>query len=369
MAMNNKTKNIIITSTFIVFFAVITLLIIFHKPNEISEKERRKLSMLPKFTLENMLSSKYMDDFDKYTLDQFPYRDAFRRLKAISHFYVFRQKDNNGIFITENTVLKLEYPLKESSVINAAQKFESLYDTYFVGKDMSVYYSVIPDKNFFVAESKGYPSIDYKKLVSILKNNIDRIEYIDIFDCLSIEDYYSTDTHWRQERLASVVERISEKMGFFEQLTKKYTINKFNPFYGVYYGQAAISMEPDTLYYLTNDIIDSCKVYNYETKKYSDVYDMEKLDSRDPFEMFLSGATPLLTIENPNAKSSKELVVFRDSFGSSIAPLFLEAYSKITLIDIRYITSDYLGSFITFDSQDVLFLYSSLVINNSTMLK
>jgi hypothetical protein len=212
-------------------------------------------------------------------------------------------------------------------------------------------------------------NVTTEKLVSLLKENIDSMKYIDIFDCLSIEDYYSTDTHWRQEKLTDAVERIATEMGFFERLTGKYTLNKFSPFYGVYYGQAALPMASDTIYYLTNDITDSCTVYNYETDKYSDIYDMEKRDSNDPYEMFLSGASPLLMIENPNAETDKELVIFRDSFGSSIAPLFVEAYSKITLIDIRYITSDYLGSFITFNNQDVLFLYSTLVINNSTMLK
>ena len=39
--------------------------------------------------------------------------------------------------------------------------------------------------------------------------------------------------------------------------------------------------------------------------------------------------------------------------------------SKITLVDIRYISPAYLGRFIEFDGQDVLFLYSTLVLNNS----
>ncbi|MGB4658741.1 MAG: DHHW family protein [Mobilitalea sp.] len=367
--MNDRTKNITVTIVFIVFFAITTLLILFHKPNEISENERRKLAQLPELSGENILSSKYMDEFDKYTLDQFPFRDTFRHLKVVTQLSVFHQKDNNGIYIVDNTVSKIEYPLKENSVINAADKFKDLYDTYCLGKDVTVYYSIIPDKNYFIAKANGYPSMDYDRLVTLLKKNLDSMKYIDIFDCLSIEDYYSTDTHWRQEKLTDAVERIAKEMGFFERLTGKYKVNKVSPFYGVYYGQAALPMEADTIYYLTNDITDSCKVYNYETDKYSDIYDLEKSGSNDPYEMFLSGAVPLLTIENPNAESNKELVIFRDSFGSSISPLFAEAYSKITLIDIRYIASDYLENFITFDKQDVLFLYSTLVINNSTMLK
>ena len=85
--------------------------------------------------------------------------------------------------------------------------------------------------------------------------------------------------------------------------------------------------------------------------------------------MFLSGSLSLITIENPNATTDKELVIFRDSFGSSIAPLLVEGYAKITLVDIRYITSDLVGRFIDFENQDVLFLYSTLVLNNSVTLK
>ena len=367
--MNDKTKNIIVTIVFILFFAIIDIFIVFHKPTEISKSERRKLDMKPQITKENIFSSDYMKDFDKYSLDQFPFRDTFRQLKVLTQLYVFHKMDNNGIYVIDNTVSKLEYPLNESSIINAADKFEYLYDTYFSGKDMNVYYSIIPDKNYFLAESNGYPTMDYKKLVSLLKMNINNLKYIDLFDCLSIEDYYSTDTHWRQEKIDDTVERIATDMGFYKRLSGKYEINKFSPFYGVYYGQSALPMKPDTIYYRTNDVIDNCIVYNYETNEYSTIYNMKRSGSDDAYDIFLSGATPLITIENPSAKTDKELVIFRDSFGSSIAPLFVEAYSKITLVDIRYITSNYLERFINFDKQDVLFLYSTLVINNSTMLK
>jgi hypothetical protein len=96
---------------------------------------------------------------------------------------------------------------------------------------------------------------------------------------------------------------------------------------------------------------------------------MEKLHSRDAYEMFLLGASPILYLDNPNATSDRELVVFRDSFGSSLVPLLAEGYAKITLVDTRYINSDYVGNYVAFDNQDVLFLYSTLILNNSSMLK
>ena len=62
-------------------------------------------------------------------------------------------------------------------------------------------------------------------------------------------------------------------------------------------------------------------------------------------------------------------MIFRDSFASSLAPLLLDGYAKITLVDIRYLPSVRLGSFLTFIDQDVLFLYSVNVLNTSATIK
>ena len=61
--------------------------------------------------------------------------------------------------------------------------------------------------------------------------------------------------------------------------------------------------------------------------------------------------------------------MFRDSFGSSLAPLLVDGYAKITLVDIRYISPALLDRFIAFDDQDVLFLYSVSILNSSETIK
>ena len=74
-------------------------------------------------------------------------------------------------------------------------------------------------------------------------------------------------------------------------------------------------------------------------------------------------------IYNDNSDTDKELVIFRDSFGSSITPLLIPYYSKITLIDNRYITSSQYKNLIEWTNQDILFMYSTLIVNNSSTLK
>ena len=141
------------------------------------------------------------------------------------------------------------------------------------------------------------------------------------------------------------------------------------PFYGVYRGQSALPMEPDRLAYLTNDIIGSCRVYDYENSAYLPVYTLEKADGSDPYEIFLSGPKSLLRIENPNAQTERKLLVIRDSFAARLLPLLAEGYSEITLVDIRYLSPSMLGKFIDFTAQDVLFLYSTSVLNDSATIK
>lgn len=337
---------------------------------DISLSERRKLAQFPVVSVDSILSGKFMSGFEKYTLDQFPLRDSFRTLKAVSSFFVFSQKDNNDIYIADGYAAKLEYPLNEGSVTSAADKFQYLYNTYMKEKNMHVYLSIVPDKGYFLAENSGYPSMDYDRLFALIQANMPFAKYIDITGCLELSDYYKADPHWKQEEIVDVAGKLAEYMGMKGLISGNYSkITADLPFYGAYYGQSALPLKSETITYLTNRILDSCRVYNAETNETGGIYNMDKLQRRDPYEMFLSGASPILYIENPNAVSDRELIVFRDSFGSSLIPLLAEGYTKVTLVDTRYISSNYVGDYVTFENQDVLFLYSTLVLNNSMVLK
>lgn len=335
---------------------------------ESSMTERRKLEQFPELTMETLAKGEFMTDFEKYTLDQFPLRDEFRSLKAWVSQHIFGKSDNNGIYVADGYAVKMEYPLKESSLENAGEKFEKIYEKYLKENSGKIYLSLIPDKNYFLAENSGHLQMDYEKFFLKMQEEMPYAEYVDITDLLSVEDYYQTDVHWRQEALVDVALRLGSEMGVNPDST--YEIKKLEEdFYGVYFGQSALNLLGETFYYLTNDLLDQCSVYNYENNQTLSIYDMEKAKGADPYEIFLSGPVSLLKIENPNAETEKELIVFRDSFGSSLVPLLAENYRSITLIDIRYIQSDFLSNFVDFTDKDVLFLYSTVVLNNSETLK
>ena len=336
--------------------------------NPSSVSERRPLAQFPGISVENLTNGSFMEKFEDYTLDQFPLRDTFRRLKAGFHTGVLLQKDNNGIYITGDQAAKLEYPLSEPSVDHALAVMKKIREKYL--QDSRVFLSVIPDKGYYLAEPNGYPAMDYEKLLGILADGMEDVSYVNLIDRLNKDSYYATDTHWRQEKLLGVAERLCEALGVATPKPEDFRpVMQNRPFYGVYYGQAALPMAPDELVWMESELLKDCKVYNYETGKYGSVYDSAKLEGNDLYETFLSGPVSLLTIENPHAETDKELIIFRDSFGSSIAPLLVQGYKTVTLVDVRYISSAMLDRFIDFHGQDVLFLYSTLVLNNSNQMQ
>lgn len=365
----NKIKSVLTIVLSLGFIAVFAVWGIVESDKSESISERRLLAKFPTFSLETVSDGSFMTGFEKYMLDHFPLRDGFRSLKAYAVKNIFLQKDNNGLYTAEEHIAKLDFSENTDSAEYAAKRFSAVCEKYFSQTNANIYLSLIPDKNYFLARQNGYPDLDYEKLKQTLKNNFDRAEYIDIFATLSEDDYYFTDSHWRQERLADTANTLAQGMG--TSIPDDYVKNDADvPFYGVYYGQAALEHESERLFYLTNDAIDEMTAYDHETDKTIPIYDLDAAKGRDPYEMFLGGAKSVITLENPNADTERELVIFRDSFGSSIAPLLAQGYSKVTLVDIRYISVANVGRVVNFaPNSDVLFLYSTSVINNSETIK
>ena len=334
-------------------------------PAEVSDAERRPLEQFPAVSGESLLSGQFMKDFADYAVDQFPLRDGFRTLNAYLTYYLLGQTDNNGIYLHDGYAAKMDYPLDEGSVSNALTRFAELYELYL--KDSKVHFALVPDKSYYLAEEAGVLSIDYDALYARVAERLPWAELIDLRPNLDIEDYYRTDTHWRQEQIIPAAQAIAEKLGVTVPEFQQMAIDR--PFYGVYYGQAALPMEPDTMYYLTNPVLENCTVTIHDSGTTAAVLDTTKLGSRDLYDVFLSGGAAVLEISNPAGVAGKELIVFRDSFGSSMVPLLLNDYETVWVLDTRYVNPAMLGNFVDFRGQDVLFLYSTLILNSSSALR
>lgn len=375
--MSDKIRNIVSTvavSLFIGVFAVLSVMKLWN-PGEYSDVEKRPLAQLPTdVTAEQLLANKNYKDpvtgvekespikqFENFTVDQFPLREFFRNIKVNFVLNVLGIKENNGYAEEDGSIAQIETEFVPENVEHQLGRIEYIYEKYLIESDGEVYFCLIPDKTYFFGRDYGYPTRDYDALKAELERRFPDMQKIEIFDKLTLEDYYKTDWHWAQHKLLGVQEALAEGLGI--TVSGEYVENVLSDFRGGYTDMSALYPNAEELIYLTNDILDSCTVYDYETNKTMGLYNFDLYESKVQYDFFLSGSRSLLRIDNPNAAEQREIVIFRDSFGANIIPLLAEGYSSIYVVDIRYIMPDVVPRVIGgFEGKDVLFLYSATVL-------
>lgn len=329
--------------------------------------ERRQLAQKPEYDAEAGISD-YVSDWEDYLVDQFALRDEFRFMKSIFARVILRASDVNGYFVKDGSEAELLYPTNTAHIESNLSTLEGVRSELFA--DAHAYFALIPDKSVYLDAPLG---LDY----GFIRQTADELlaaESIDLTGALTAEDFYRTDIHWKQENLKAVYELFRERLN--PDLPAWETLDaerkSAGDFYGVLYGQAAYPMTPDELNYLTGDWLEGCTLKVIDTGKDAEIYQPEKASGDDPYDLYMGGEVAMAVLENPNVQNGRELVLLRDSFGRSIAPLLAAGYEKITLIDLRWVKAAYLPQLTQYlpvngaDGRriDLLVLLSGQVLNS-----
>lgn len=367
MKCNKKNSYaIVLCCSLFLFLTAFGLLAVLCADQTYSRTERRRLAQKPELSVSSFFQGNFQEDAAEYLPDQFPLREVFRSAKALFVTYVLGQSDTNDLVQYQGGLYQISDALQENRVVQNADNFSRIRERYF--PDAMVYYAVIPDKNYFLPEGTC-PRLDYEKLYQLMNQHMTDMQEISIAEYLELSDYYRTDLHWKQEELLPAAEALLTQMNVTD--SEKYDIITFcEEFYGAYYGQAALPCEPDTLCYLTNESIKQAKVIDFEkgSDQTGQMYELNSMTHIDPYDLYLNGPRAILEIENPGQHNGRELFLFRDSFGSSMAPLLIGGYERVTLIDLRYVSADLLGNYIKFPEDcDVLFLYNTSLLNSNSL--
>jgi len=350
-------KDKIISVGFLLIIFGFLLLGVIIKDEDISYSERRRLKTF------NSLKEDFIGNIDDYLNDQAPFRNTFIKINSFFDRYFLGNKENNDVYFYDGYIIEKNYPLKKQNVDNFVKKLNYINENYL--ENCQRFYTIIPDKSYFLDNNK-YLKMDYEYIISTLKDNID-MPYIDVTSKFLLEDYYKTDIHLKQPTYFKMIEELDKYLAFDYQEVL-YDENYYPEFNGSSIFKVPFFTKPDEMIYLTNDIIEEALVWHleYQNKK---VYDLDKINGMDSYNVFLSGPSALIKIDNKQALSNKELIIFRDSFASSLTPLLIPYYKKITLIDLRYIKMDIVKDYVDFNNKDVLFMYSTLLVNESNILK
>ena len=192
--------------------------------------------------------------FDKYTTDQFTYRDNLRKLKVETELNIFKKKDYNNLYEYNGYIINQEYPLNEKSIENLSNKVKQIANQYLT-ENNNVYFTIVPDKNYFVNDNNL--KIDYDLLESKMKENLDFATYIKILDKLNLTDYYKTDSHWKQENIQKVADELLKGMNNYS--SSSYNVENIAKFKGTYAYRVPVNTDFDEINIMTNDILKKCQ--------------------------------------------------------------------------------------------------------------
>lgn len=329
-----------------------------------SDMENRRLEQVPKFSFEKLSKGEFTSNFEKYTSDQFPFRDFFIGIKSNCE-RILGKKENNDVFLGKDGYLMEKFNKPDDE--NLESKIDAINSFSRNNPNTNKYFILVPN-SVKVLEDKlpAFAPVDDELFyIDKVKSNLDKgIKFIDIYDELfSKKDeyiYYKTDHHWTSKGAFYAYKRLGESMGFYPHGNDYFDIKEVtDSFYGSLYSKGRFrNIKGDSIELYIPKKSENCTVEYYDEKKISNsLYNMESLKEKDKYTVFLNGNHSLLKI-NTDISNSKKLLIIKDSYANSLVSFLTGHYNEIYMIDLRYFNED-LSKFIKENNiDDTLILYN-----------
>ncbi|WP_432403243.1 DHHW family protein [Wukongibacter sp. M2B1] len=360
--MGNKSNKIII-AVFILFLLGINILNLVTPDRNFSEFENRMLAQFPNFKFKNLVSGRFTSKFEEYTTDQFAFRDFWVAIKSDIERLSLKTI-NNGIFFGKDGYLMEEYKKPNEQLNN---NIEAINDFSEKLPEIAISLLLAPNSLKIYEDKLPLFASPYNQLETIktIKNELNQsINLIDVYEALEDKRdeyiYFKTDHHWTMRGAYYGYQALSKQLGI-----EPYKFDDFNieivtdEFYGSYYSKANnIHIDADAVEVFRPEFDISYKVnYLDEDRSTNSLYELEYLDKKDKYSMFLDGNHALMTIET-SVNNGKKLVVFKDSYAHAFIPFLANHYEEIHVIDLRYYKLDIYKYIKENKIKEVLFLYN-----------
>lgn len=356
--MKNKALCVIVLLSIFLLAAALLLL----PKKEYSEQENRYLEPFPELTLESVTSGSFMQDFETYLSDHFPFRDVFMTIQSryqrllgrnqIGEIYI----GSDGYYIEEYQ--KPQNTQKIISVFSGLEKKVTSADITFmlVPTAVTVYEDKLPENSRNASQTKEieniYSSLESLKIDVTTELLEKRAEY---------PLYYKLDHHWTTYGAYVAYEAYCKAKGITAVPMDSFKIEVVsNNFQGTIYSKLNDSYagaDEITIFLLDNQEV--TVTYRDTGEVAASPYAPKYLETKDQYSYFLNNIHPMIEISNGGASSEDCLVVIKDSYANCMVPFLMNHYRKIYVVDPRYYKSS-VSKFINENAEvtDVLVLYN-----------
>ena len=332
---------------------------------EYSESENRVLAKLPELTWTTIADGSFMADFESYLADQFPMRDTLISIKTTCDRILGKNKEN-GIYIGEKGFLF------DSQTEFSKEKVKEMTDAIssFIKK------SKIENKVVCIAPNSSYVYSDYFPEFLDMPSQKDMLEEISaqLSDSVKVIDtckvmkrtakdndnlYYRTDHHWTTLGAYEIFKSLSKVWGLNSENIAYDFFTVSTSFEGTLGSKAGVHEATDEIIVCVPQKSEGTYVVNFEKAgvKSGSFFFKDKLEQKNQYEVFLGGNYDKITITTM-ADNEKSLLLIKDSYANCFVPMLTPYFSKIVMIDPRYLT-DSLSAIVSENSfTHLLFLYN-----------
>ncbi len=343
--------------TVIVFTAVLglvflLLLVLPKHAGELSPLEFRSLQEFPWKTggsnnsaeriAEDVVTGEFSAHTDKFLEDHFPGRKFFIALNAYTMRLTGRNADQAVVRGRNGRLYDAVIRIDEEQL----EKNVSRLNGFAEENGLRMAYVNVPTSALTVTEELPRLSLEYHdaEAISFIREHTGAYvpDLISLFKAQPDPGrlMYRTDHHWTMEGAYLCYCDLARELGFEAVPSSDYSAEGYD-FYGSYYRKAGLwQTPPDTLEIWRSPALENAKVtvgWGSSAAVYTGVYDETKLvpGEVDRYAAYLYSNNPVTVIENPEG-NGRAVMMVKDSFGNSIAPLIASAYSTVVMIDTRY---------------------------------
>lgn len=356
VASKEKKLNIarLITVVTFIFAIALTFALFLILPKHAGELSPLEFRTLEDYPFRGKKASKIVEEVvtgatskkvDKFLEDHYPARREFVALNA----YYLRLTGRNA----DQAVVKGRNDRLFDAVVQPDNKYidenASFIRDFAEANGLNCAFVTVPTSATVVKEDLPALHLDYHdaEICSRIaeKSGVYAPDLISIYSAEPDPGklFYRTDHHWTMDGAYICYEDICGRFGVTPVSRDEFTVSSYD-FYGSYYRKAGLwATDPDELQIWRSPKLDAMTVTIGEGKGavvHSGVYDEDKLvpGEVDRYAAYLYSNNALTVIENPEG-NGKGLMIVKDSFGNSIAPLFAMNYSTVVMIDTRYYIS------------------------------
>lgn len=353
---------IVIGRIFIVILCVVCVANILMPDHKTSATEQRSLQTFPAFNLEDGLSGELNHQIDDWFSDQFIGRNMLIHLKyMVQKTLGIKKMDDvylaKGSLIQDTAAMNKENVKKNMDAINAFFERNQVNTMFLLAPNaVSVNANKLPKHAFVENQNKQMdeifsslsPSIAKIDVRNTLKKHAD--EYL----------YYKTDHHWTSLASYYAMSEIAAYMDFdlpkLSQYTQYPVTHDFEGTLAKKTGSVLYSDDIDI--YVPKKSPDYVVTYEADQKKSRTIYRSDKLDTADPYTVFLGGNQSLIQID-VDTQSDHHLLLFKDSYANSLIPFLIPYFRTITVVDPRYYTENIDRVMASQLITDVMYVYNS----------